>query len=208
MPRKKEEEKLSERQKRFAEEILNGKSGKDAATLAGYSPTSARSQASRLLTNRNIQNHLYVMSQQMEQSAVANAEEALTIVSELLRDSRLKPSDRIKSANLIIRVAGGTSPATDGEAPEEEEESETRFFIPFNFRDDVEIGAIQFNGRMLTDPENEENTVTYLPSTDILRYEIWKETDRKVDIMQLSGPERSEQISKFLMQKEKKTNEQ
>lgn len=200
---KQEDDRLSERQKRFTEEILNGKSGTDAAVSAGYSPTSARSQASRLLTKRNIQNHLSVMSQQMEKSAVANAEEALQIVSGLLRDSRLKPADRIKSANLIIRVAGGTSPATDGEAPEEEEESETRFFIPFNFRDDIPIGAIQFNGKMLTDPENEENTVTYLPSTEIIRYEIWKETGRKVDIMQLSGPERLEQISRFLMKKEK-----
>ena len=204
---KQEDDRLSERQKRFTEEILNGKSGTDAAVSAGYSPTSARSQASRLLTKRNIQNHLSVMSQQMEKSAVANAEEALQIVSGLLRDSRLKPADRIKSANLIIRVAGGTSPATDGEAPEEEEESETRFFIPFNFRDDIPIGAIQFNGKMLTLPELEE-TVTYLPSTEIIRYEIWKETDRKVDIMQLSGPERLEQISKFLMKKEKKQNEQ
>lgn len=196
---------LTEREKRFAEAIINGVNATEAAITAGYSPHSARSQASRMLTKRNIQFYIKTMSQKMENTAVANAQEALTVVSELLRDSRLKPSDRIKSANLIIRVAGGTSPATDGEAPEEEEESETRFFIPFNFRDDVEIGAIQLNNKMLTDPQIEESTVTYLPSTDILRYEIWKETGRKVDIMQLSESERLEQIDKFLR---RKNNEQ
>ena len=204
MPRKKEEEKLSERQKRFAEEILNGKSGKDAATLAGYSPTSARSQASRLLTNRNIQNHLYVMSQQMEQSAVANAEEALTVVSELLRDSRLKPADRIKSANLIIRVAGGTSTATPGAEQEDEDETGCDFYVPFNYRDmGIEIGAIHFNGAMLTNSKMDDDDVkTYIVADDILRYSIWKSTNGEVDIDKLPDSEKMKQIQKYFMKKE------
>ena len=204
MPRKKEEEKLSERQKRFTEEILTGKSGKDAAISAGYAPTNARFQASRMLTKANIQNHLSVMSQQMEQSAVANAEEALTVVSELLRDSRLKPADRIKSANLIIRVAGATSTATDAEAPEEEDDTGCDFYVPFNYRDTgIEIGAIQFNGAMLTNPKmDDDDVITYIVADDILRYSIWKSTNGEVDIDKLPDSEKMKQIQKYFMKKE------
>ena len=195
---------LTEREKRFAEAIINGVNATKAAIAAGFSPHSARSQASRMLTKRNIQNYIKAMSQKMENTAVANAEEALTVVSELLRDSRLKPADRIKSANLIIRVAGATSTATPGAEQEEDDETECDFYVPFNYRDmGIEIGAIQFNGAMLTNPKmDDDDVITYIVADDILRYSIWKSTNGEVDIDKLPDSEKMKQIQKYFMKKE------
>jgi phage terminase small subunit len=53
--------KLNPRQEKFCEEIVKGKSGKDAAIAAGYAPRNANKYASDLLLNTAVANRIRAM---------------------------------------------------------------------------------------------------------------------------------------------------
>lgn len=72
------ESRLTLREARFAIEYVVNENGADAARKAGYSPRSAREQASRLLTRVNVQ------------AAVAHARDELLARSRVSADSELR----------------------------------------------------------------------------------------------------------------------
>ena len=57
---------LSDKQKRFCEEYCLDWNGSKAAIRAGYSEDSAKEQASRLLTNDNIQSYIQLIKNDLE----------------------------------------------------------------------------------------------------------------------------------------------
>jgi len=57
---------LSDKQKRFCEEYCLDWNGSKAAIRAGYSEESAKEQASRLLTNDNIQAYIQLIKNDLE----------------------------------------------------------------------------------------------------------------------------------------------
>lgn len=192
---------LSEREKRFCELYAGGKSGAEAATQAGYAPKSAKVQASRLLTKANVQQHLRLLSTQIEKASIASATEALETITGILRDNTSKDSDRIKAASMLIRAASAmTAPATDdGEDEAEEDETEFRVYMPVNYRDpDRPATAIKIGDDIVPLPGYEPEDITiYVPVEEFQRYQIWRETKGSVDIADYSEEKQREIISQY-----------
>ena len=192
---------LSEREKRFCELYAGGKSGAEAATQAGYAPKSAKVQASRLLTKANVQQHLRLLSSQIEKAAIASAEEALETVTGILRDKMSKDSDRLKAATMILKASGTmTAPATDdGDDEAGEDETEFRVYMPVNYRDpDRPATAIKIGDDIVPLPGYEPEDITiYVPIEEFQRYQIWRETKGDVDIADYPEEKQREIISQY-----------
>ncbi len=192
---------LSEREKRFCELYAGGKSGAEAAREAGYAPKSAKVQSSRLLTKDNVQEHLRLLSSQIEKAAIASAEEALETVTGILRDKMSKDSDRLKAATMILKASGTmTAPATDYVDDETgEDETEFRVYMPVNYRDpDRPATAIKIGDDIVPLPGYEPEDITiYVPIEEFQRYNIWRETKGAVDIADYPEEKQREIISKY-----------
>ena len=119
---KKKEQELSAdlnmRERKFVLEYAKSGSGKDAAIMAGYAPSSAKSQASKLLKKQKIKKYLDVLMQEMETPAIATASEVLEYLSDVMRglttDQEFSPlgekeevraptKDRIKAAIQLLK---------------------------------------------------------------------------------------------------------
>ncbi len=77
--------KISAKQKRFCVEYMKDSNGAQAAIRAGYSPKTARSQASDLLTTPNVKAHLSALQAKVESKAIMSAQETLAEISLLGR---------------------------------------------------------------------------------------------------------------------------
>lgn len=116
---------ITDQQQAFADEyIVNPDNATHAAIKAGYSPNSARYQASRLLTNDNIQAYLDTRRKQIEDSKIADQREVLQFWTAGMRgdrhekiivatpvgaeevDNTLSERDRLKNAELLAKATG------------------------------------------------------------------------------------------------------
>lgn len=68
---------LTDKQKRFCDEYLIDLNGAQAAIRAGYSADTAKEQASRLLTNVNVQNYIQERQQEIKSSTNITQERVL-----------------------------------------------------------------------------------------------------------------------------------
>lgn len=68
---------LTDKQKRFSEEYLIDLNGTQAAIRAGYSPKTADVQASRLLTNANVQSYISTLQRRRSQRTRITADRVL-----------------------------------------------------------------------------------------------------------------------------------
>ena len=97
---------LTPRQKRFAEEYAACGCGERAAVAAGFSASSARQEASRLLTNVNVIKYLRTLQDQLFETRVLTARETKIFWSDVIRDDSQKMSDRLQASVHLARASG------------------------------------------------------------------------------------------------------
>lgn len=76
---------MNEKQLRFCEEYIIDHNATQAAIRAGYSPKSARTQASELLTKPNIQEKIQELAEKVSTENIATAEEVLLHFTKVMR---------------------------------------------------------------------------------------------------------------------------
>lgn len=76
---------VNEKQLRFCEEYIIDHNATQAAIRAGYSPKSARTQASELLTKPNIQEKIQELAEKVSTENIATAEEVLLHFTKVMR---------------------------------------------------------------------------------------------------------------------------
>lgn len=76
---------MNEKQLRFCEEYIIDHNATQAAIRAGYSPKSARTQASELLTKPNIQEKIQELAEKVSTEKIATAEEVLQHFTKVMR---------------------------------------------------------------------------------------------------------------------------
>lgn len=76
---------MNEKQLRFCEEYIIDHNATQAAIRAGYSPKSARTQASELLTKPNIQEKIQELAEKVSTENIATAEEVLEHFTKVMR---------------------------------------------------------------------------------------------------------------------------
>ena len=104
-------ESLTGKQKRFVAAYSQGMSGKDAVVEAGYEVTSDKSAASlatTMLNNPKIQNALDAAIQQQFPNVPQLAAQRLV---NILIDDESRPSDIIKTIELLSKVCGWQAPS-------------------------------------------------------------------------------------------------
>lgn len=95
-----------EQQRRFVEAFMGPARGNatKAAILAGYSPKTARQQASMLLTRLNIQRAIVGRQRRREEKAIADEHERDAVLTEIIR--RGSEAGRIRAAAEINKCTG------------------------------------------------------------------------------------------------------
>lgn len=102
----------TEQQKSFVDEYLKlrKKHQKQAAINAGYSPKSAQSQSSQLLTNPNVLEYLEKREKQLEKELKRefffDALDARKVLSDIVNNKDSKDADRINAAKDLLDRAG------------------------------------------------------------------------------------------------------
>lgn len=102
---------LTGKQKRFVAAYAQGASGKEAVIQAGYNVTtgdSAASLATTMLNNPKIQNALDAAIQQQFPNVPQLAAQRLV---NILIDDQSRPSDIIKTIELLSKVCGWQAPS-------------------------------------------------------------------------------------------------
>jgi phage terminase small subunit len=96
---------LSDKQELFCREYLKDFNATQAAIRAGYSPDSARQQASRMLTYDNVSERIESLSKALLEQIDEDILDNLKTLREI-REQGEKDSDRIKSVELLMRYHG------------------------------------------------------------------------------------------------------
>lgn len=103
---------ITEQRKKFIDEYLKlrCKNQTEAAILAGYSPKSASSQASQLLSNPKVQEYLNErksqLTKELQQEFIYDALEARKVMYEILNREDAADKDRITVARDFLDRAG------------------------------------------------------------------------------------------------------
>lgn len=106
--KKMKEQKLTEQQKRFVEELFkNNHNAKQAAITAGYSEKTAEVQASRLLRNVKVQEYKEKLLAEIQKSSIATIEEILEYYTKVMR--------REEKESVVVTVKEKTSGWTTNE---------------------------------------------------------------------------------------------
>ena len=79
-------DKLTKKQKTFAEEYIKTLNGSQAARFAGYSEKGVNTAAARLLADVRIKRYIEGMLTKMENKRIADAEEVLEYLTRVVRD--------------------------------------------------------------------------------------------------------------------------
>lgn len=90
---------LNEKQKRFCEEYIKDLNGKQAAIRAGYSNKTANEQASRLLTNVNVQKYLKSLREEQKIECIISANE---VIEELAKIGKANITDVLDFDNDTV----------------------------------------------------------------------------------------------------------
>ncbi|HEL1984401.1 TPA: terminase small subunit [Streptococcus suis] len=79
---------MNERQRRFADEYIKTGNGYQSAIKAGYSENYANNRITELLGNVGIKEYINKQMQELHKSNIMQAEEALSILSDIARGKR------------------------------------------------------------------------------------------------------------------------
>ena len=77
--------KLTEKQKRFADEFIRLGNATEAARLAGYSPKSAKEMGSQNLTKLHIKSYIDKALEELDSNRIMGAKEALELLTAIAR---------------------------------------------------------------------------------------------------------------------------
>lgn len=118
-------DKLTRKQRKFAEEYLVDCNGTKAAIRAGYSPKTANEQAAKLMSNPKIKSYITEKLDEMSSEKLADAQEVLEYLTSVMRgehteqtlqlvgdgvqtitDIDVSAKERLKAAELIGKRYG------------------------------------------------------------------------------------------------------
>ena len=100
---------LTLRQQAFCRAVVSGASHTDAARTAGYSARTARSAASRLLTQGNIQAELARLRAAADVDATLTLAAAKQLVSRIAADESERSTTRLSAVETLARLSGWQS---------------------------------------------------------------------------------------------------
>ena len=103
-------DKLNQKQEAFCLEYCTNGGDGTAAYIKAYHPANKRTAAacaSRLLTDANILRRIRALHDAAAAPKVASMVEAKATLSSIMRDPEAPPAARIRSAEALIRAAGG-----------------------------------------------------------------------------------------------------
>ena len=99
--------KLTPKQERFCQEYIIDLNGAQAAIRAGYSVKDARTQASRLSTNANIQKYIAELQQKKNAALDLKSEDTLREIARMAfapdTDERIRPADKLKALDMLAK---------------------------------------------------------------------------------------------------------
>ena len=118
-------ERLTKKQRRFADEYLIDCNGTKAAIRAGYSPRTANEQAAKLMANKKIKDYISEKLEEISSERLAEAQEVLEYLTAVMRgqhreqtlqlvgdgvqtitDIDVSARERLKAAELIGKRYG------------------------------------------------------------------------------------------------------
>lgn len=128
---------LTEKQQRFVEAYLGPSRGNaaDAAKRAGYNAKDNHGYAvtgQKLLTNGDIALMVKEAREKTRSDAIATIEEIHETLTELMRETGVAPSDRIKAGVELAKMRGAYAPVK----AEVTHHGGIQIYIPDNGRDD------------------------------------------------------------------------
>ena len=115
---------MNQRQKKFADLYLQGMSGAEAYTKAGYScvGTTASKAASRLLNKVELKEYISTMNEKTDKSTILSITERKELLTRIaLRQEGESPSDAIRASAELSKMDGAYEP--------ERQEVNTRIII-------------------------------------------------------------------------------
>ena len=101
-------QKLSKKERIFADEYVKTTNGTQSAITAGYSEKTARSKASQLLTKVNVRQYIDAVMNERSKDTIATADEVLEYLTRVVRGEEkdafgldVSVADKTKAAELL-----------------------------------------------------------------------------------------------------------
>lgn len=101
-------QKLTKKERIFADEYVKTTNGTQSAITAGYSEKTARSKASQLLTKVNVRQYIDAVMNERSKDTIATADEVLEYLTRVVRGEEkdafgldVSVADRTKAAELL-----------------------------------------------------------------------------------------------------------
>lgn len=101
-------QKLTKKERIFADEYVKTTNGTQSAITAGYSEKTARSKASQLLTKVNVRQYIDAVMDERSKSTIATADEVLEYLTRVVRGEEkdafgldVSVADKTKAAELL-----------------------------------------------------------------------------------------------------------
>lgn len=101
---------MTEKQRRFAELYAASANATAAALQAGYSSKTAYSIGQNLLKNTEVARYLHQLQEASRSGRIADSVEIKTALTDILRNSENRNSDRVAAAKVLLRASGETLP--------------------------------------------------------------------------------------------------
>lgn len=99
-------EKLTMRQRKFAEYYAQSGNIVQSAIKAGYSEAYANGRAYELLGNVGISEYIRELSEKQKDERIITAKDRQVLLSDIAKDNENEPSDRIKAIDTLNKMTG------------------------------------------------------------------------------------------------------
>lgn len=99
-------EKLNIRQKKFAEFYAQSGNTVQSAIKAGYSEKYANALAYKLLENIGVSEYIKELNEKQQQDRIITATERQAILSDIAKNEKETPSDRIRAIDTLNKMTG------------------------------------------------------------------------------------------------------
>lgn len=99
-------EKLNPRQKKFAEYYAQSGNTVQSAIQAGYSENYANGRAYELLGNVGVSEYIKELAEKAKDERILSAKDRQIMLSDIARDNRNEPSDRIRAVDTLNKMTG------------------------------------------------------------------------------------------------------
>lgn len=130
---------LNKRQIDFVQEYMKTNNINQSAIKAGYSPKTARSQGSRLLSNVNIRAYIDAINERLESDKIADIEEVMQYLTSVMRGEKKDQFDLDASLSERTRAAGELAKRLDVRARNLHVECAVNIIDDIPDSDDIEI---------------------------------------------------------------------